>query len=281
MSISSVGHLSAKSVVSDSHVAAGVVAQQLPEPAMDNLESCDLTSMLMSLEQKSVASQTQAAVAQIKASAAKAKEALDAQAEARRIAAEKAKDGGFWDDVKSVATTVGTIAVAGAAIAATGGVSTPAVLAIAGAAMSSSSTLLKATGNDGQLAGLLGTGGMICGLAAGGYGIGSAAMGTSSSLQSANAVSRGFSVVGSTARVAEGGSSIAAAQYHAAEMNSSADAKARGFEAKEAKNESQSASDDIVRITKDAQDTVGEILDLQIKIQASRMAMTRNIGVRG
>lgn len=279
MNAVSISRVSAQAI-SPENAAAKVTGQQLPEPTTDCPNTEDLTAMLMMLEQKSAASQTRAAVDQIKLSATKAKEALAAQAEARRAAAEAAEDGGFWDDVASVATTVATVGAAAAVIVGTGGMSTPVVLAIAGASMSSSSALLKATGNDGQLASWLGTGGMICGLAAGGYGIGSAAMGVSGSLQTANAASNGFTMVSGGARIAGGGAGLIAAQYHRDEADSSIDAKAKGFEAKRAKEDSRDALTEIQQIARSAQETIGEILELQQKIQQSKLSMARNIGVR-
>jgi hypothetical protein len=193
-----------------------------PGPPPDDavLPTNDLGATLLALVMRTINSQNDQATARIE-HANELVERARAEAEAAlRKAQEAEESAGLWGDLKEVLggdiATIASVVAATAVIVATSGAGAPAVLALAAAGLSATSTVGSRLGLDPKVCALLGTAGALLGIATGNFGSsGTLAM-----------VATGARATQAGATAASGGAMIVEGDYRRRALEARADQKA-------------------------------------------------------
>ena len=226
-----------------------------------------ISGQLSALAMESRSLRSEVAEAGVESAQKQREEAEAAAAEAARQAAEAAEDGGFWDDVGSVAGDVALVAGCVAACVVTGG-GAAAVIVVAAAAMKMGGRALEAAGVESDIT----TGMQVVG------GIGMAVGGCMTGVGAASALSQGAALVGTGATATQGVAKGAAGKYKKDELDSHADGTAASGKAATAELESshslremQQAVEDDIALEKAAR-------EIEQQIQQHKTRMISQIG---
>lgn len=147
-----------------------------PPPAAGDAEipTNDLGAALLAIIMKSLATQSDQALFRVEDAQRLAEEARARAEAAMRQAQEAEESAGFWGDLKEIfggdIATIASVVAATASVAVSGGTSAPAILALAAAGLSATSTVGSRLGLDPKLCAALGGAGALLGLAAGRFG---------------------------------------------------------------------------------------------------------------
>ncbi len=198
-------------------------AKLLPEPPVGALAGSDPLSVIYLFESKDQQDDANSGTRRIQALQAERSQALQKELAAIQQEDEALKHRSFWDDLGSicgeVAKVAGVVASVAAAVATCGAATPLAVLAVAGAAMSTAAFVdgefhvLHALGVDDKVAGFIDLG-MSLGGAACSLGAGMAAGGQAAS-STATTIGRGATVVTGASAAAAGTAAIEAGQEQA------------------------------------------------------------------
>jgi hypothetical protein len=219
--VSPVGNTAAATGASPAAPPEGV--KLLPEPSIGALAGADPLSVMYLFESKDQQDDVNAGTKKIQALLSERAQALKNELAAIQQEDEALKHKSFWDDLGSICGEVAKVAGAVASVAAavvTCGAATPlAVLAVAGAVMSTAAFVdgefhvLHAIGVSDKVAGYvdmgLALGGAVCSLGAG------LAAGSQAASSTATMIGRGASVVSGASAVAAGTAAIESGQAQA------------------------------------------------------------------
>jgi hypothetical protein len=190
-----------------------------PPPDEAALPTNDLGATLLALVMRSISGTTDQATSRIEQANALVERARAEVEAAQQRAQEAEESAGLWGNLREVLggdiATIASVVAATAVIIGTGGVGAPAVLALAAAGLSATSTVGSRLGLDPKVCALLGTAGALLGVAAGGFG----------SAGTLATVATGARAVQAGATAASGGAMIVEGDYRGRALHARADQK--------------------------------------------------------
>lgn len=244
-----------------------------PPPAAGDAEipTNDLGAALLAVIMKSLATQSDQALFRVE-DAQRLVEQARAQAEEAMRRAEEAEDcAGLWGDIKEIlGGDIATIAsvVAATAVIVGSGVGAPAVLALAAAGLSATSTVGSRLGLDPKLCAILGGAGALLGLAAGQFG----SAGTLATL------ANGARLVQAGTTAASGGAMIAEGHYRGKALHARADQKAAEHSERDARLNIDLAISVLEEAARDLERARRAASEIQATEDGARSAVIARIG---
>lgn len=185
-----------------------------------------------------------------------------------------------WTGVLSTIVKIAAVAGAAASVVASGGLSAPVLLGLAGTVMSvMAKPIADATGGGKTLESALMYGGAALSLGAGGYGalVGNAAKATGTAAQLAGVASKAAGVVGGAATAGTGVTSAREAHHAARELDARADETA----ARAQKKQTLKEIDQLIEVLKEVEKSFGKAKATLAKAMDSESASALTLATMG